>query len=283
MKHLAFFSFSLLRFVPDVAREEAINLGVIVVSDEQKLSDGAFLSRFRGRLRSFAPTSNADSVENAIASLRLRLGSAYQARLSEVAPDDEAALIASTDQLAAIGATMRNQFQLTEPRRYRASSLKNATAELFKSLVSPTHRPPAPSKGMTLRQLQVLIRRTIRDWGGDVVRIQEHGLEQAKGTRHFADFWVARGNPIAALIAIPEDPGERDQAWARRDSVPTIAAEFRALDPHFQVVAVFPPNGHVPTKFVVETTEFLTRSDGVLVLHADQLDSFRETIVPSLL
>ncbi|TAK66334.1 MAG: DUF3037 domain-containing protein, partial [Dehalococcoidia bacterium] len=272
MKNLTFFSYSLLRFVPDVARDEAINLGVIVVSDDERLSDGAFLSRFRGRLRSLAPTSNADAVENAIAVLRLQLGAAYQPGLNELVETEEVPVICSTPQLAAMAATMRNQFQLTEPRRYRAASLKDATSELFRDLVSPLHRLPSTSKGMTLHQLQVLIRRTIRDWGGTAVRIQERGLERARGARHFADFWVESGNPIAALIAIPEDPGERDQAWARRDSVPTIAAEFRTLDPRFQAVAVFPPNGHEPTEFVRETTEFLARRDGVLVIHADQLD-----------
>jgi len=284
MTDLSFFSYALLRFVPDVARDESINLGVIVVSDEERRSDGAFLSRFRARLRSFAPDSNPDAVEGAISSCRLRLGAAYQPTLVEVPTDEASPLIISTEQLRAMSASMRNQFQLSEPKPYRARSLKKATTELFQALVSPRHRPPAQApRGMTLRQLQMLIRRTVREWGGDVVRIQERGLERASGTRHFADFWVERGSPIAALIAIPEDPDERDQAWARRDSVPTIAAEFRALDPYFTAVAVFPPNGHEPTKFVAETTEFLSNKDGVLVLHADQLDRFRDTIIPSLL
>jgi hypothetical protein len=87
---------------------------------------------------------------------------------------------------------------------------------------------------------------------------------------------------MAALIAIPDDPGEKFEAWARRDSIPTIARQFLRVNPRFRAVAVLPPNGKTPTKFAAETMELFESYDNVLVLHADELEDHREEIVGGL-
>lgn len=281
MSTLKTYSYSLCVVLPDPARGERLNLGVIVVSDEEQRSKGEFLSRFKSRLRSLAPDCNADAVADIVSTLGLRVGDGHQRRLGADTEDDDL-LIRRTAQLSAASAVMKNQVQLSGTRKYRAETLEDAVAELFRSYVAPTPNVRPQAAGMSLRQLQSLIRHTVKRWGGEVVRIQEKGLEAAHGTRHFADFWIETGSPIAALIAIPEEPGERDQAWARRDSVPTIAREFLAVNERFRAIAVFPPNGHAPTPFVVETKQFLRDMPGVLVVHADHLDSLRDDILPRL-
>jgi hypothetical protein len=52
---LSSYSYSLLRFVPDIARGEAANLGVIVVDDVAGETASAFLDDFGPKIAALAP------------------------------------------------------------------------------------------------------------------------------------------------------------------------------------------------------------------------------------
>ncbi len=177
---------------------------------------------------------------------------------------------------------MRNQLQFTGPKRYQASSLHEATEELARLLVWPSARVQRPPEGMTVHELRRLIRNTLKTWAVGPLGLAEGGVERGKKARHFADFWITGGDPVAAFVAIPEDPGERDIAWARRDSLPIIADEFRRSYSSFSAVAVLPANGSQPTEFVEETLQFLASYEGVLVTRVNDLDRLREEILPHL-
>jgi Protein of unknown function (DUF3037) len=289
------FLYSLVRFVPDVARGEAVNLGVLVADDEAGAVKAAFYPDARRKMRPLAPGFNLDAFAAEIGRFRERVTTVYQPALT--GPVDPR--ISTSTQLTSLSDTMRNQLQVSPPRVYRAETLDAAVQALYRGLVQPIEPVDRPldeaHRDMPLKKLRALIWRTIKDWGQELkprdpsapppapVQIIRRKLEEAKGTRHFADFWLEVGEPVAALIAIPENPGERDMAWARRDSVPTIATEFRRINPGFTAVAVFPPNGHEPTPFVAETRAFLQDRAGVLVARADELPGLRDRIVPSLL
>ncbi len=178
---------------------------------------------------------------------------------------------------------MSNQLQLSEPKAYRAASLREALRELFDELIAPPKRQVSPPRAMTLAQLRDEIAQTIHEWAGDAVRVETAVVEEAERSHHYADFWLQVGKPVAALFAIPEEPDERHEAWMRRDSIPTVAAAFRALNPAFTAVAVLPPNGHQPSAFAAETQRFLGAIDGVKVTHVDQLPGLRGEILPSML
>ncbi len=269
------FFYSVVRVVPDPVRKEALNVGVIVVDADGPDASAAFLRRFRTKLRLLDPWTEPSVLERLVDNLSSRLGQ-FQPPLEGA---DESIL--GKKGLEHLAETMKNQLQMSVPAPYRATSIRAAVEELFADLVSPRRKPPTPSKGMNLRQLKRVIRRTIQDWGGALIQIEEDKVERGRGARHHADFWVERGDPIAALIAIPDDPEERDVAWAKRDSAPTIAQEFAS--PFFKTVVVFPPNGHAaPTHFVTETMDFLAGYEGVLVMRADELTEYRDTIAPRL-
>ncbi len=276
MKRL--YSYSIVRFISDPVRGEALNLGVIVVGDEKHEAASAFLPHFKTRLSLLDPWATPSIIERLIDTLSARVAS-YQPPIGGVNE-----MIVSSKDLQHLSSTMKNQLQVSEPRLYRASSLKAAVDELFADLVSPRRKPPSEAKGMSLQQLKGLIRATIRDWGGNFVKIEEGKLQRGSDARHYADFWIEYGTPQAAFIAIPDDPDERDIAWARRDSVPTIAEEFLRINPQFKAVVVFPPNGHTPpTEFVRETRGFLSDIAGVLVARADELQEHRGVIAPRIL
>ena len=272
------FNYSICRFVSDPLRDEALNVGVIVVSDESKESRGLFNLRFKGRLAALGTKSDFASVRLILEYLKARTGKSFQ---STIGGSDES--ISSTPQLAHLSLSMKNQVQLTPPRPFRAEDIETAIREVYGLFVSPSRRVPETNTvaPMTIHELRRIIRDTIRTWGGTDLRVQEKTLERANNTRHLADFWLESGSPVAAFVAIPEDPGDRFEAWARRDSVPTIADAFRESNPEFKAIAVLPPNGHAPTDFVAETLQFLSSRVGVMVLHADQLEEHRHEILAS--
>jgi hypothetical protein len=274
------FNFSVCRFVSDPLRDEALNVGIIVVSDELKKSRGLFNLRFKARLSALGTKSEFEFVRRSIENLRARTGSGFQPSLG--VSGDEA--IRSTEDLRESAGRMRNQLQLTEPRPYRAVSLDQAANELYELYVSSIRKPDLTTDTpMSIHQLRKLIRETLQTWGVGHLKVQEKTLERAHRARHLADFWLEAGEPVAAFVAIPEDPGDRFEAWARRDSIPTIADAFLERNPFFKTVAVLPPNGHVPTEFVLETRDFLSERPGVLVLHADQLEDHKREILNSAL
>ena len=275
------FSYSIFRFVPDPVRGESINLGVIVVSDEEGASRCEFLSGFRQKISALAPDANLGLVERAVEDFAQRFDPFYRPTLfGEGDPR-----IGSTAQLHALAGTMKNQFQLSPPRAYRAAGLDDAVKELFDEFVSPPRRDQRSPRHMALWQLRELIRRTIKDWTGEGIDLKENEAEQVQWASHYAHFWLASGEPrvvLAAVIALPSEPDERNEAWALRDSVPTIETVFRRANPSFKTVVVFPANGHAHTAFAAETEAFLQPLEGVIVTTLDELPALRDKIVPAL-
>jgi hypothetical protein len=293
---LSTYQYSVIRFVPSIARDEAANVGVIVVDDESGTASGAFLRSIRSKVSALAPGFNVDLIADSVERLQRRAAAVYQGSLHY--PED--ARIKNSAQLRTLAGAMKNQIQLSEPRPYRAASLDAAAEQLYRDLVQPVSAPPAeepPAQGgMSLKRLRSLIWGTIREWGKrprqqetdseppgpGMVQIVRRRLGRGPAAQHVADFWLQMGEPVAALIAIPADPREHGEAWARRDAVPTIAADFRQRNPRFQAVAVLPPNGRQATPFEQETRALLHGKDGVIVAHADELADLRERIIPSL-
>lgn len=283
MNDLQRFNYSILKVVPDPLRDESINLGVIVIDEKNGLGRAEF-QRFtrplRSRITGLLPGVDVGAIEDGVESCRSQIG--VETQLAFV--DSKEDRISSAAQLEALSSELLNQLQLTRPLTYRGDSLQAVTDELYALFVSPRRRPPVHDAHMTTKRLRTLIRRVVQKWGTESLRIDERRLERAGAASHFADFWVESGSPLAALVAIPDDPGEKFEAWARRDSIPTIAAEFTRLNPTFCAVAVFPPNGIAPpAPFVQETMDFLKAYEHVLVLRADQLEAHRSQIAPSLL
>lgn len=267
------FHYSLIRFVPDRARGESLNLGIIVVAHDEPNAACELLTHYRERLRLLDPYVDARVIERILASIQARVG------VFQVSLESDDAPINSVANLTALSASLKNQIQVDPPKPYRATSLDAALNELFADLVSRQRKPVVSKSGMSLAELRRLIRQTIKEWGSEALKVEEDKLEQGRDARHYADFWLQSGRPTAAFIAIPDDPGERDVAWARRDSVKTIAEEFSHLNPLFKTVVVFPPNGHIPPKaFVSETIGLLGGQRGVIVTHVDELESKRSEI-----
>ena len=283
--NLTIFEYALVRFVPDPVRGEQINLGVIVLAEDSGFARAQFLPkvRLRARMKLLRPKSTADGLLSAIERLQQQVVRIPQLPLFANEHGDQGEPFTRMT-LQALTGLFRNQLQFTDLKPYRAASLSAAVDELYDALVAPpASSQPTKPHAMTLAEVRERIADTARHWTSAAVRLKEASVEEAVGSRHYADLWLQADQPLAALVAIPEEPGERPTAWLLRDSIPTIVSAFRQINPAFQTVAVFPPNGHEPSAFVQETTAFLGQVDGVLVTHLDHLAEQRSRIVPSLL
>lgn len=273
---LKLFSYSFFQFVPAVGREEAVNLGVVVISDAERRSLGRFLPGLGRKIAAVAPGANMRHIREATYRLRQRFDEFYQPTIY----GEGDARVTSSSQLRALAASMAGQLQLTEPRRYRASSITAAADELFADFVLPIGRQTATPRAMTRSQVGELIRKTIRNWAGQVT------VQEGEAEGHYADFWLRTGEPqqpLAALIAIPEDPFDLRDALALCDSIPTIARVYRQINPRFRAVAVLPPAAHEETDFVRGAKKRLRDVDGVLVARADELNDYRDELLPGAL
>jgi len=275
------FQYSILRFVPDPIREEAVNLGVLVVSEDGNQSTGRFNHQFRGRVRSLASDFPFEQVEATIQSLEERCSESMQPRFSQQAPDER---ILHPPQLAALAAVMENQFQLTPPRRYLGTTLRAAADELYRAFVSVSRRSAVQPRAMTRQQLREHIWKTIRFWGKDrpLTVSRESRMERGRRASHAADFWIRNGLPAAAIFAIPSAPADIAIALAYRDSIPTVLKDMREVSPSFQVVAVM-PSFEDRSALVEDTRSLLEGIQSVNVVDLEGLPPLEQDLVRRLL
>lgn len=131
---LSFYSYSLLRFVPDIARGEAANLGVIVVDDAAGETASAFLADFGPKVTALAPGFSVAGISASVDQFRRQLGGPRRSASDDVR-------IRSSAQLAVLAGAMRNQLQMSEPKPCRAASLSEAAQQLYEELVRPIGAP----------------------------------------------------------------------------------------------------------------------------------------------
>lgn len=273
------FAYSLVRYVPDVVRGEIVNLGVVVISEEDGQAGSRFLPRVRQRIGLLDPNADAEFVQELVDGIARRFTGTYQPTLGETQSEP----ITTAAALSQLGSVLRNQIQLGPPARYRGASLDQALDHLFGTLVAPVAKRKEPAeRHMTVGRIRDLIREAIKQWSSDAVQVEEATTEKVGGVTHRADFWLSMGSPTAALLAIPNDPEEYDIAWFRRDSLPTVAREFRTINPRFKAVAVFPPQVDEDAQFISETKSLLRGEEGVIVTSVDALPGLREQLIPQL-
>src|SRR5437660_1452848 len=127
------FVYSLVRFVPDVVRGERINLGVLVVSDEDRDSAARFLSSFGQRVTILDPGCDPGGLGRVLETLRARFCSVQRSSLYDLADER----IVSKTGLQNLTDILTNELQLSKPRMYRSATLESAVDELFSDLVMP--------------------------------------------------------------------------------------------------------------------------------------------------
>ncbi len=273
------FKFSVIRVVPDPVKDEGINVGAIVVSEDGKSGDFLYNSRFRTRVS------------------RLKRDFPYDAALASLR--DVATFIGIESQLAFGGKPVNGnlherlrvavqnfegQIQLTEPAPYRAVNLKTAVQEIYQRYV--TKRLPSARRVLppSSAQMKAKIWQTVRTWSEKNLTVEKGGLLRGQNARHHADFVIKNGKPRGAIFALPASEDERAMTFLYRDSLPTIADD---MGDDFLILGVL-PDGDVgladkTSEFVAETRKLLDSYARVEVADLSNLEELEDHFVKRLL
>jgi len=263
------YHYSVVAFVPHPVREERINLGVVLVADNETESDFKFSRSFRQKLRALAPDVHPRAAESFIDDFEKRFMSwTHGAR-----PVD--ALTPSVETLANLASCEGGQIVFTEPRAFvTADSISSALHSLYSEYVASF--PSRTEVRIGRPEVRTRIRRALRDWrvpDADVVpdpqlpgKLATNHLDVGVlGTNGRAGKLVAALEPISFQINSEGDiERHRDHiAWVKTDlpsdtEAPTICA-----------VVTSPAKDHV--RLHSESLR-LFEGLGIEVVHAEGMD-----------
>lgn len=113
--------YAVLRYVPDPARDEATNIGIVVASDDH----GQFLARF---LEDFTGKGLPNDVKPHLRTFRRQLEEEAPGYFSATTPESH---------LQQLSRDLQNSIQFTQPRAVRVSDLESTVETLYEELVAP--------------------------------------------------------------------------------------------------------------------------------------------------
>lgn len=276
------FRYSVIRIVPDPVKDEAINVGCVVVTSDGSTGRLAYTKRFRSRLSTLKKGYPYESAVAAIEELKVLLGVEGQLSFGATASKGK-----TTSLLEAAASRLEGQLQLMAPRTYRAKNLRCALDELFQRFV--TERLPSPDvhRQPTAAEMRRRIWQTVSAWSTKNVIVESSSWLQGSKAKHRADFIVRNGVPRAAIFALPAADEERALAFLYRDSLPTIARDVSERVPNFRVVGVVPDvDQDTPESirgFISETRSLLSRDNLIHTISMSELSSIETEVTTPLL
>jgi hypothetical protein len=230
------FDYSLIRYVGDPVRGEAVNIGVIVIDGAACQSTLVIDNRAPSRLAANWPNFQWRSFGAFARDLRHATGANHQLMLGEGAT----ILEASGNALSAVASCCSNEYALSEPRRYNGISLEEASGRLFRRFVSTPRRSHSRTRHMTRSALRNMMSEIFTGWAmaGSGATIELDVSIPGLITSHKVDLVAYRdGEPEYLLFATPL-VGEH--ATLIRDSVPTVVEDLQARLPQSKFYAVLP-------------------------------------------
>lgn len=271
------FFFSVIRVVPDPIKDEAVNIGVVVASEEGRAAMKVRVPR--SRIRDMQRSFSFETLNRSIIELGRVLGVEAQLAFGENVTGylPQARMDVLADSLS-------NQLQLTRRNEHLGSSLDSALAALFFRFVAKRMPAATYSSPLTHAALNQRIRAALKQWNAPHMRIQPGGLLRGKSASHPVDTQILNGHPRAGIYALATHPDDRQLSYLYRDSLPTIAQD---MGPEFKVYAVLPPETErtdpKETEFAAETEQLLVEQGRIPTVTLDKIDTIRPEIVKLLL
>ncbi len=259
--------YSLIQYVGDPVRREAINVGVAVTGshDVAVLIDRAA----HVRLSAAWPSFDRRLYFAAVRDLRHLLADTHQLFLMESAVEFRGSNGASLKELSS---SMANQFALTEPKAYLGTSARDAARHLFDRLVRITVRSESRrDRHMTRAALRSMISEVLSLWvsarAPDMILQSAAEIEGALAP-HVVDLVAFEGaKPEMMFFAAPVAGA---QASLIRDSLPTVIDDIKREFPTAAFYAVLGARGtahRVDQKDPERVTRLvLSRVEGLHVL-----------------
>ena len=276
--------YSVLRVVPDPVKNEAVNIGAVVVEADGPRGDIIFTERFKTRVAALRKDFPVAAIVAAVEDLKVFLGLEPKVRFGAetVVGNPRARLDTALRYL-------EGQLQLTEPRSYQAESLDSAVQEIYQRYVAKKLPRPVEivTNQPTASQMRNRIWATVRKWQRPNLDVERGTIIHGREARHAADFVLRNGRPQTAIFALPVTEAERAISFLYRDSLPTIAEDMQAEDPNFQVVGVLPDtdldaSAEVHT-FIRETEALFSDHSLVTTVQLSELPDIEKQLTRRLL
>jgi hypothetical protein len=216
------FHFSVVRLVPHPLRDEAINLGIVLVSESGQFADYRFRKGYRRKLRALAPDVRPELVERFLDDFearflrvedQLRLGSEPMATVKE-----------TLDQLADQHAY---QIRFSPPRPVLTEEPARALEALFEELVAAI--PQARRTVVDRASIKRTVVRALRSWDVAVELLVEKPQIPVRHGFNSLELAVRRAAQDGLALAVEpisfSNPVQ-DEVVRQRDHVAWVASDI---------------------------------------------------------
>jgi hypothetical protein len=270
------FHYSIVRFVPDPLREEAINLGVMLVSADGKYADYQFLHRYKTRIASMAPDFDQQLVEAVYSDLADALqGRGWQPELAHLGRT------ISGEWLDELSNRFMNQIQFSSPRACIPSDPDETLQQLFRRFVRGGRRIMPPTQIIDRIEIRHRCETLLRDWVRQPSRVARPVIVKGATASHSFDLGLKNGVVTAALHALSFQVPSTLDTVLHRDHIAAAAYDIHRSRSDFPVYAVFAPQRHDTDGLLEESRQMLMEQSVNFVL-LDELPERRDEIVRTL-
>jgi hypothetical protein len=267
------FVYSVVRFVPHPIRDEAINVGVVLVSPSGEHVLHRFTRAFRSRLSVLAPDVDPRMVERALSDFQARFpGDLAQAPLgSEARPLTE-------DALRQLSTSYGYQVRFTPPRPVAVEEPERSLAQLFDEYVGPITSGEAggvPGRAKVRRR----VLRRLRDWSVPRDRVIERPKIPVRHGSNTLDIGIERAaNDLAVAVEpISFSISATEEIVRQRDHVAWVAADADRSASDFIICAVL-GEPSVQNRDIFVESESLFRDVDVTPVPMSEIDQLRDVL-----
>jgi DUF3037 family protein len=268
-----FFEYFLVRFTGDPSRGEAVNVAVVVVEPDTGVVELRYNPSAQADLKWLWPEFDRSSYLAFIRDLRAAVGATHQMMLAEGSARPSAVQV-----MESISALSANQFSVSPARRFRGPSIHQTADGLYERFVERQRRKPRRRDHVTRSQLRNMITAIFSEWARERIGFEFRKDEEIAGGRgsHHADLVAYKdGKPELVFFALPTGGGGAQWSLLVRDSLPTIVADVREIQPDVRFFAVLPDDATSQHAIgVIERyRRFLEPVDGLTVARLSDLRS----------
>ena len=273
---MGIFEYSLLQYVGDPARQEALNVAVVVM-DPTTSEARVFVDPFaRMRLRPIWREFKNSDLFPLVRDIRRTVGAEHQQFLEEASVPYSAQLSA----LDAIVDSSANRFRLTERKSYSATSLQMASAKLYERFVAHPQGRVRRDRHMTRATLRNMMAGIFREWSArlpePLVVATDESIQGALAP-HTVDMVAYDGDSPEYLFFAAPLSGQ--DAPLIRDSLPTAMTDIGIAFPNAKQFVVIGDEGSDPTDpdgASVTTRAILRKAPGEVLSYSEFKRQFGE-------
>lgn len=267
--------FSVVTFIPHPIRDERINLGIVVVSEDSTEYGCRFSTQVREKLRVLAPDVHFSAVTRWVDDFTKR----FVRWSPDVVPID--ALEPSRATLEYLASLQGGQVRLSPPRAVTSSAgTTSLVRSLFNDYVGHLQGVRAPAVGRP--QIRKAIRRALREWSIPDTQIVQEPIIPGRHGDNRLDLGVLGTNGKTAKVLVAMEPISFRIASAvdiiqQRDHVAWVGSDLELADsaPSLCAVVTSPAPDHTA---LYEQSRRLFEEVNVKVVEDSNIDALRDLL-----